>query len=77
MHELNEFLAHLAVDGTAGEEMLGTMFRWFRKDDRASVADHEIARDTKGRVGRDAGIAIRATALQGNLQVVSQGQAGG
>ena len=72
-HELDELLAHFAADGAAGEEVLGTIgLGGLRQDRRAAVADDQIARHTEGRVGGHAGIAIRATALQRDLEVASR-----
>ena len=51
--------------------MLGAIrLRGLRQNDRATMADDQIARDPERRIGRDAGIAVRPPALQGDHQVL-------
>ena len=69
-HQLDELLADLAADRAAREQVLGAIgFGRLRQDHRAAVPHHEIAGDAKRRVGRDAGIAVRAAALQGDVEL--------
>ena len=65
------FSPDLPADRAAGEQMLGAIrLRGLRQDDRATMADDQVARDPERRIGRDAGIAVRPPALQGDLQVL-------
>ena len=54
-----------AVDGAAGEQMLGAVdFRRLGEHRGAAVLDQLVDRGAERRVGGDAGIAVRAAALQ-------------
>ena len=67
---VDELLADLAADRAAREQVLGAIgLGGLGEDDRAAVAHDEIARDAKRRIGGDAGVAVRAAALQGDRQV--------
>ncbi len=69
-HEIDELLADLAADGAARQEMLGAVgLGRLGQDHRAAVAHDEVARSAQRRIGRHAGIAIRATALQRHRQL--------
>ena len=55
---------HLRANGTAGQEMFGAIdFRGFRQQSRTAMTDQSIDRQAQGRIGGDAGIAIRPAAL--------------
>ena len=65
MDALDEFFADGFVGRATREEMFGTVnFRRLGENGRAAMADEFINRRTKRRVGRDAGIPVRAAALQ-------------
>src|SRR4051812_12303326 len=64
-HEIDQLLADFAADGAAREQMLGAIsLRRLRQDHGAAVTYDEIAGRTQRRIGGNAGIAIRAAALQ-------------
>ena len=64
-HQRHQFLAHVAADGAAGQQVLGAVgFGGLGQDDGAAMAHQQVAGRTQGGVGGDAGIAVRAAALQ-------------
>ena len=68
-HQRHQLLADLAADRAAGQQMFGAIgLRRLRQDDRAAMAHQKIARRAERRIGRDAGIAVRAAALQRHRQ---------
>ena len=63
--DLDELLAHFPVLRAAGEQVLGAVdLRRLREDRRAAMPDQDVGRDAERRIGGDAGIAVRAAALQ-------------
>ena len=77
-HELDELLADLAADRAPREEVLGTIrLGRLGQDHRPAVPDDEVARDPERRVCRHPGIAVRATALQRDLEVAEPERSGG
>ena len=70
MNTVNEFLRHFGFDSAACEQMLGAInFRGFTQDGRATVLNQQVDGRAQCRVGADAGVAIRAAALQTNGDV--------
>src|SRR5439155_10831922 len=68
---LDQFLAHLARDGAARKQVLGTVdFRRFGKYRGAAVAHQEIDGGAERRIGGDARVAVGAAALQSERQVL-------
>ena len=65
LHHADQFLAHLARDGAAGQQMFGAIgFRAFRENHRAALRHHQITGSPQRGIGGNAGIPVRATALQ-------------
>src|SRR5207248_3325219 len=61
---LDEFLAHLAGDGPARQQVLGAInLRRFADDRRAAFGDQQIGGDAERGIGRDAAVAVGAAAV--------------
>ena len=69
-HQRHQFFADLAADRAPRQQMLGAIgFRGLRQNDGAAVANQQIARSAQRRIGGDAGITVRAAALQRHGQL--------
>jgi hypothetical protein len=63
--DVDQLLADLAALGAAGQQVLGAVdFRRLRQAGRAAVADQQVDGLAEGGIGGDAGIAVRAAALE-------------
>ena len=61
---VQQFLSHLFRHGSTGQQVLRTIqFRRFGEDRRASAGYYRVASDANSRVGREPGVAVRATAF--------------
>ncbi|MCY1534226.1 hypothetical protein D9M68_695890 [compost metagenome] len=70
MDAFEQLFADFARDGAAGQHMLGAIdFRGFAEHGRAALAHQDIGGNAERRVGSNARIAIRTTALQRQRQL--------
>ena len=67
---VDETLGDFGAGGAAGEEVFGTVdLGGFGEDGGATVADEEVDGCTEGGVGADAGVGVRAAALEADDEV--------